>query len=166
MKEGLSHLVEESIQIELNVAELYMIFKTAFSEDADFWWRLALEEKNHAALIRSIKESFMPVGLLPDKLLSSSLQELKQVNTTILTLIQKFKTSPPSRNESFSIACKLEESAAEIHFQEFMENAPVSKIEEMFQKLNKDDKDHAARIRSYMEKHGIVLQRNHKGDTS
>ena len=155
MKEGLTHLVEESIQIELNVAELYMLFKAVFPEDADFWWRLALEEKNHAALVRSIKESFLPVGVLPDKLLSSSLQELRKVNAKILDLIVKFRNSPPSRGESFRIAFELEESAAEIHFQEFMENAPSSTIEEMFQKLNKDDKDHAARIRSYMEKQGV-----------
>ena len=36
MKEELSSLLDASIQLELNVAELYRIFHTAYPNDADF----------------------------------------------------------------------------------------------------------------------------------
>jgi hypothetical protein len=36
-----------------------------------------------------------------------------------------------------------------------MEKKKGSKIDEIFQNLNRADKDHASRIRSYMEGHGI-----------
>ena len=159
MNEEISELIEESVQLELNVGELYLVFHRAFPDDADFWWRLSLEEKNHAALIRSIKEGFMPVGILPAELLSSSLGKIREANTAIVTLIARFKTASPSREEAFSIAHNLEESAGEIHFQTFMEKETESTIDQVFQRLNRADKDHATRIRSYMEKHGIESPR-------
>ena len=158
MNEEVSELIEESVQLELNVAELYLVFYHAFPDDADFWWRLVMEEKNHAALIRSIEEGFMPAGILPGELLSSSVDKIREANTAIVTLITRFKTAPPSRGDAFSIAHKLEESAGEIHFQTFMKKEAESGIDEMFQRLNRADKDHASRIRSYMEKHGIESQ--------
>jgi len=158
MNEEVSELIKESIQLELNVAELYLVFHHAFPDDADFWWRLFIEEKNHAALIRSVEEGFMPAGILPEELLSSSLDKIREANTAIVALIARFKTAPPSREDAFSIAHKLEESAGEIHFQSFMTKETESRIDEIFQRLNRGDKDHARRIRSYMEKHGIESQ--------
>lgn len=155
MNEEVSELIEESVQLELNVGELYLVFHRVSPDDADFWWRLFVEEKNHAALIRSIEEGFMPAGILPDELLSSSLGKIREANTAIVALIARFKTASPSREEAFSIAHKLEESAGEIHFQTFMEKQTESTIDQVFQRLNREDKDHATRIRSYMEKHGI-----------
>jgi len=159
MSEEVSELIEESIQLELNVGELYLLFCHAFPDDTDFWWGLCVEEKNHAALIRSIKEGFMPVGILPDELLSSSVGKVREANTGLVTLIARFKTASPSREEAFSIAHALEESAGEIHFQTFMEKETGSPIDQVFQRLNRADKDHATRIRSYMEKHGIESPR-------
>jgi hypothetical protein len=159
MNEELSQLIKESVQLELNVAELYLVFYHAFPDDADFWWRLVIEEKNHAALIRSIEEGFMPAGILPDQLLSSSLDKIREANTAIVTLIARFKTAPPLREDAFSIAHTLEESAGEIHFQTFMKKVAESGIDEVFQRLNRADKDHASRICSYMEKHGIESPR-------
>jgi hypothetical protein len=159
MNEELSQLIEESVQLELNVAELYLVFYRALPEDADFWRRLFMEEKNHAALIRSIEEGFMPAGILPKGLLSSSLGKIREANAGIVTLIARFKTASPSREEAFSIARKVEESAGEIHFQAFMKKLTESGIDQVFQRLNRDDKDHAMRIRSYAEEHGIESPR-------
>ena len=159
MNEELSQHIKESTQLELNVGELYLVFHRVSPDDADFWWRLYIEEKNHAALIRSIEEGFLPLGILPDELLSSSLGKIREANTAIVTLIARFKTASPSREEAFSIAHNLEESAGEIHFQTFMKKETESRIDGVFQRLNREDKDHAARIRSYMEKHGIESPR-------
>ena len=55
MDKELSRILDESIQLELNVADLYLSFCHAFAEDKDFWSHLAEEEGNHAALLRSGK---------------------------------------------------------------------------------------------------------------
>lgn len=155
MNQGISKLVENSVKLELNVAKLYMVFHRAFRGDADFWWRLALEEKNHAALVRTLKESFVPKGIVPDKLLSSSLHKIETINARIVAEIAKFTAAPPSREEAFNIAYQLEQSAGELHFQIFMGNIKELLIDQIFQKLNGEDKDHAIRIRYYMDMYGI-----------
>lgn len=153
----LSLLLDESIKLELNVADLYMIFHKTFAEDADFWWQLMLEEKNHGALIRSGKEYYAPIGSFPVDLLSTTLQELKKTNTDIVAIIEQYRASPPSRETAFNVALKIEGAAGEIHFQKFMEKEPESNIAGIFQQLNRDDKDHETRLRSYMEDHTIQI---------
>jgi hypothetical protein len=65
MENIFSLIADESINIEFNISELYLIFHRAFSEHEDFWWQLALEEKNHAGLIKTAKQqnSIIPLQL-------------------------------------------------------------------------------------------------------
>lgn len=159
MGSAVTSLVEESIRLELTVSELYTIFHGLFPEDAQFWWQLVMEEKNHAALIRAAKDYFEPVGKFPQDLVHDSLQNLKNVNSNLLSLIGTIKDHAPTREEAFNIAFALENSAGELHFQQFMEKESGETTESVFQRLNKDDKDHARRIRSYMEQHGISCRK-------
>ncbi len=156
MSDHLNELIEESIRLELNVADLYLFFQAAFPEDADFWWALALEEKNHAALVRSLKEHFLPVGKVPEDLLASSLETVKETNRMIRGLLEKYRNTPPGLEEAFQVACRLEEGAAEIHFQEFMDREGSSELDKIFQRLNADDKDHGKKLRSYMKARGLA----------
>ena len=157
MNSDITPLIEESIKIELNVSDIYLIFHTLFPDDADFWWELVLEEQNHAALLRSGKDYFEPVHQFPHNLLDENLREIKAANNKLFTLHEKFKKNPPSRKEAFNAALNIEISAGELHFQKFMDKTSSSRIEEIFRILNKDDKEHAARISDYMKQHGISI---------
>ncbi|MFC1541061.1 hypothetical protein ACFL50_01285 [Candidatus Latescibacterota bacterium] len=53
----LKNIMEESIQLELKIAELYKLFIRTFPKDAYFWWELSEEEKNHAARILAYMET-------------------------------------------------------------------------------------------------------------
>jgi len=160
MKDTLSKMLDESIFLELNVAKLYLLFHEIFPEHAMFWWRLHLEEKNHAALIRSIKELFKPAGKIPTNLLSSSLQKLQDSNATITSLRDQYSDIKPSTEEAFNIALKLELTAGEIHYQEFMDKDQNSMLDKIFQKLNQDDKHHAIRLCAHMRHHNITIDGN------
>ena len=162
MDDDIISIIDESIDLELNVSNLYSIFHKVFPDDASFWWKLEMEENNHAALIRSGKECFLPINKFPDGLLANSLRELKDTNRKIVSLIKKYEEIPPSREEALNIAIELENSAGELHFQYFMDQEVGPKINEIFKRLNKDDKDHAMRIRSYMESHEIQIQTKDK----
>jgi hypothetical protein len=144
-------ILDESIKLELNAADLYMLFFRLFTEDSDFWWKLTLEEKNHAALVRSIRDIFQDVSGIPESLFLKSLEDLKKSNDEFELLIRKFKEQTPSRKEAFEAALFLEESAGELHYQEFMTEAADDRISDIFRQLNGEDKDHADRIREYME---------------
>jgi hypothetical protein len=104
-----------------------MLFSKIFSEDKDLWWNLCLEEKNHAALLRSGMEYFMPAGAFPLKILYP---------------------------KAFLPAIKLEKSSGELHFQQIMKESTDSKIMKVFQRLNKKDRSHLQRIRAFMREKG------------
>jgi ferritin len=155
MENDLIQLANEAMQLEYNVSKLYMIFRDSHPEDAEFWWKLVIEESNHAALIKSGLDYFMPEGVFPYEIFPS-MDDLQETNRELLSLLKKYENSPPSREIAFSLALKTEMSAGEIHFQSAMKKETDSKALKLFQKLNQDDKDHAKRIRAYMKEKGIV----------
>ena len=157
MDKELSRILDESIQLELNVADLYLSFCHAFAEDKDFWSHLAEEEGNHAALLRSGKlES--DEGHFPAKILTTNLDALIKVNKEIKELLKKHQQKPPSsRAAAFEIAIKVEESTGEIDFSCFMEQQADSPALKLFRRVNSEDRDHALRIRNYMREKNIGI---------
>ncbi len=116
MNNNFDSRIDESINLELNVSYLYSLFHELFPKDADFWWQLALEEKNHGALIRSGKEYFEPLRKFPHNLLHENLQTLKETNAKLRSLLKKFKETPPPREVAFNIALNIENSERELGF--------------------------------------------------
>lgn len=157
MNQKLDQLFDEAIKLELNAAALYTLFYDTFPGDAEFWWRLVLEEKGHAALLESGKRNFAPAGFFPLDLLSAPLEELIVANRDVEELVEKYRESAPLREEAFNVALLFERFAGEAHFQQFMEQDADSGIKDMFRHLNKDDKDHEQRIRDYMRKNSIRI---------
>ena len=150
----LLQLANEAMQLEYNISKLYMVFRDSHPEDAEFWWKLTLEESNHAALIKSGMDYFMPEGYFPDEIFPS-MEELQKTNRELVSLLEKYINHLPSRETAFNLALKIELSAAEIHFQNTMTKQTDSEVLKLFQRLNQDDKDHAKRIQAYMKEKGI-----------
>jgi len=151
--DNLSKIIDESINLELKVSKLYALFHKIFPDHANFWWKLTIEEKNHAALVLTGKEHFASIGTIPDNLLSRELEKLKVTNYELDFLINKFSTHPPSEEEAFDLAIQIEESAGELHFQSFMNKKGSAPIDKIFRQLNHGDKDHAERLKSYKKKY-------------
>ncbi|MEI6847980.1 MAG: ferritin-like domain-containing protein [Chlorobiaceae bacterium] len=144
--------LDESIKLELNLAKLYTILHDHFTEDEDFWWQLAMEERGHATLLQQEKKQPQPLEFFPDNLLAKDLQSIVDANTKISTLIIAYTTTPPSRIEAFQAALELEMSAGESHFQQFLDSPSLSYSAKIFKQLNQEDRDHAERIRNYLQK--------------
>ncbi|MBS3806282.1 MAG: hypothetical protein KGY60_02155 [Bacteroidales bacterium] len=153
--EQLYRLIDASIRLEHNMAALYEKMAEVFPQDKQFCWTLVMEEKNHAALLRSGRQSFMPHQVFPLDLIPSSLSQLKQSNQMISEFIKQLKNHQSSRKEAFNKAYSFEESAGEFHFQTFMDKPVENDMERMFKELNQGDKDHALRIKRYMEEQDI-----------
>ena len=150
-------ILNESIKLELNVAELYMLFYEIFPEDSSFWWDLCMEEKNHASLLRSGLEFVKTSEIFPEEVLAPTIEKLHEINTMITGLIKEYRENKPSKDKAFSISITLEKSAGEFHFQESMNSISDSKLLKVFQMLNKDDRDHAERIEQYARSLGFDL---------
>lgn len=158
-------IVKESIDIELTVAEIYLIFYHEFPEDACFWWQIALEEKNHAALIRSLLDMSEQLDIPPGEMFSTSVSELRETNAMLSSIVDEYREKLPDRTGAFNTALGIEDSAGELHYQEFMagDEDRHPQISKIFRRLNKEDKDHAVRIRNYMEKHEIPFLKSIRG---
>ena len=152
----LRQIIDESIRLEGHLAELYQQFAIWFPDDDHFWLTLAMEEKNHAAMLRSGKESFLDQGIFPTDLLGP-FSGMKQVNQRISEFIQQGKLNKPTRTRVFNTAYRLEVSAGEYHFQVFANKPFHSDMEKVFKQLIGYDKDHAQRILQYMKQHDIEL---------
>ncbi|OQX72270.1 MAG: hypothetical protein B6D61_14295 [Bacteroidetes bacterium 4484_249] len=158
MKEiAIAELLDESIKLELTVAGLYELFHNYFPEDSDFWWKLLIEEKGHAAVLRSGKETFLPLHVFPENLISKSIQDVSNVVAELEEIIKLYKVNPPSRTEAFSIALKYEMSAGEVHLQDFMEAKSNNRIEEIFQKMINGDQSHVSKLLEYMKKNNVEV---------
>jgi hypothetical protein len=151
-------IVKESIALELNVSEIYLLFHHLFPGDEEFWMRLVIEERNHAELLRFGLNYYEPKGRFPEELLCSKLSLLQAVNKDLSRMIENYQSSPPSRIVAFNTALYLERSAGELHYQEFMTREAATVSEEVFMELNSADMDHEKRIRSYMEQNSIPVR--------
>jgi len=149
MNVGIKQLLDEAIKLELNVSNLYFVFFKSFPEDSNFWWKLVIEEKNHAALIEGIKTMSSVVGEYPNGITPDNIEQLIESNKKVTAITEDFKKAP-SRKGSFLIAYEIEQLAGEIHCQEFIKGDCTSEVYKFIQEINKFDIDHAERIRKYM----------------
>jgi len=152
-------LLDESIQLELNLASLYTLFNDHFEEDEEFWWQLSMEERSHAALLQQEKKQPQPLQFFPENLLSKDLEALKANNARITGEAERFKQNPYSRDEALNLALHIEMSAGEAHFQEFMESETGSLTADIFKQLASEDQNHARRIREYMKEQGVEAEK-------
>lgn len=148
--------IDESIRLELNMSDLYRLLSITFPEDEEFWATLSGEEIHHAALIRSVNELFLAERVVPRYLLSDFTQQIHQSNQIIAREIESIRQNTPSREEVFRLAFTLESSAGEIHYQRMVSGIANSMVEEIFQKLNGDDKFHARRILNYARQNNLA----------
>jgi hypothetical protein len=153
MELSISRFIQESIDMELNISDLYQLFGVKFPGDYDFWWRLSMEEINHAALIESIDDVFTEETILPPDMIDKRIEELIKMNLFIKDRLEQYKAEAPQRQESFEIGIILENSIGEFHFELFMTEEPGTQMTEIFQKLNGEDINHAKRIENYMRDH-------------
>lgn len=154
MSQHFNLLLQQAIQLELNVGALYLLFHRLLPDDSEFWWHLAIEEENHAALLKTAELMKISKVEVPENILPPGISDLKDSNQMIKQAIADFEKNP-DRTKAFQLAYEIEISAGESHYDKFMQSAPDSPLTKIFRKLNGDDVDHAERIRQYMIEHQI-----------
>ncbi len=147
-------------QLELKLRDIYLLHSHTFSQDSAFWWKLAVEEGNHASLLDTSIQ-FLERGDLIEPLFDIGYATLENCVQRLNKLHEEYKVNHPTRYQAFRTAHRLEQSVGETHYQKIMEE-PIDLIQNpqniigIFQKLNNADKNHAERIFSYMMEHNIT----------
>ncbi|MCF8067286.1 MAG: hypothetical protein K9L30_01750 [Desulfobacterales bacterium] len=155
IEDSVARLIDESIQLEMNLSDLYFFFKKTFSEDKVIWDKLADEEKKHAAFIESARAFSKDESQFPSQLVSAAIQSVMDTNDALTELMGKYEKEPPSRISAFRLALKMEHSVGEIHFQNAMKHDKGSDIIKMLKELYELDQNHIKRITEYMAAQGI-----------
>ncbi len=158
MNEIIKLFLKESISLELNIGDLYQLFSVKYKQDYNFWWKLSIEEMNHAALIESINDNFLSESIMPSNSIEKKVQELSEMNRIIMEQIGQFRSGPMSRADAFLLASEIEHSIGESHFELFMTSQPNSTVMKIMQKLNGDDINHGKRLAKYMTDNNIELK--------
>ena len=156
MEDDLTKLMNEAATLELNVSNLYLAFHELLERDSSFWWTLAMEEQNHAAVLKTagaMKDAHLDI---PRELLPDGIEEIRKANDRITAFEQAFRAEP-DRTRAFNFAYDLENSAGELHYDTFMKSGNNSETARIFKQLNGDDVNHAERILQYMTEHGIPM---------
>jgi len=131
------------------MADLYLYLSERFPEDRPFWWRLCLEEQNHAAIFNSVLTGQIPKKFFPQEILVEDLQLLDRLNTEVEALLQNPSSSLKNRESACLCAAAFEERAGERRFQKALDGAELSSGMKMISALNREDRDHAKRILAY-----------------
>lgn len=154
MNKELSDLLERSIDMEMTVSELYGLYSQLFDEDRDFWWVLCLEEKNHAALLKSAR-IYLNIDRLPQEALLSDIELLDKSVRTVAAKLEEYKINSPSMKDAYGFAKFVEDSASEIHMQKILSTQSDDRILKIFHELGKGDANHSERINGLIQKYGI-----------
>ncbi len=149
MMDNLNLLLDEAIKIELGISKLYQLFSAEIIIDKEFWWELALEEVNHASILRAGK-NMVSLGKFPKDILPDSFEELTLATQKIQEAQLDFLTKP-ERLKAFELAYNIEEFGIEIHYQKYLRSDKIDSLRRIFQELNKSDIDHAKRIKDQWE---------------
>ncbi len=150
MNNKLLQLIDEAIELEMHIGKLYSLFSRRCVEDKSLWTELEMEEYNHAALLKAAKKfvaySKFPLGLIPE-----TAEQISQSINQVELSYRQFEENP-DRFTAFSMAYELENTAGELHFQQFMESGNKDNITQTFQRLNRADIDHSRRVLDYWTK--------------
>ena len=150
-------LIDEAIDHELVISELYLHFHQTFTEDRDFWWKIALEEKNHASILINIKALSKTVNHLPESLIPDNPAFYQMEKDKILAAISNIDKNL-TRETAFQLAYDTEISSGEEHYRLFVENQSEPNVFKVFQQLSNQDNDHASRILEYAQENGIRIR--------
>lgn len=156
-RDELSELLERSIDLELSVSSLYGVYSRLFDDDRDFWWNLSLEEKNHAALLKSAR-IYLSINRLPDEALLNDIEAIRSSIELVDGTINKYKSAPPSMDDAYVFAKRLEDMASELHLQKIVSVNSDDRILKIFHELGKGDANHALRIKSLLLDKGMRLK--------
>jgi hypothetical protein len=151
MKEDFNKLIEKAVQLELLVAKLYIKFHALFPPDAGFWWTLAIEEKNHASLLKTLQELNETHLEIPPEFYPEGSEVLEESLQQIAEAIRVIETNP-DRKLALQLAYDIENAAGELHYDSFAKTASRTPVAKVFRTLNGSDIDHARRIREYMNR--------------
>jgi len=151
MSDQTIRMLEKYSEHELKVSELYTLYSDLFPEDRSFWFNMALEEKNHASLIKS-STLYVKLGMLPKQMIYDCIENAENTIVEMSGRIEQYLALTPPKCEAYRFALLVERSPCEAHFKDAMLTPSDDKVMQILQKICRMDAFHFTRVDSMMEK--------------
>lgn len=137
---AIRRLIEKLADNEEKVMELYLVFGEKFPGHAEFWGKIAEEEKSHAFLLRELAkaadESSFDAG-------AAGIGE-EAVDASIVFLeneIQKAKRGETDGGQAIDLALQIEKSVLESESFRMFKNG-AENVKKLFSRLHEDTERH------------------------
>jgi hypothetical protein len=155
MNVAVSTIIEQAIEFERGLAELYLAFHHLHPQDSDFWWELSLAELSHASLLESGRQLFD--SDLEEETIRTDFELLVRTNKELESLLDSIGTEPPSREKAHRIALELEASENEKTLCRIFQLDGEEPAGQMMNQLLDEDRQHSVLIRNHAKKLGLDL---------
>ncbi len=140
--------LDVAIKVELAMGQLYRAIGRRFPDHSSVWSRIAMEEMNHAALLRAAKD-LIPFGVSPDEFRPQEMPRLVE----LLDLAERLISGQDdlSQEETYQKVLELEELVGEQGLQPSQQLGEGSAVNRIFGRLHHETDDHAAAIKMLLE---------------
>jgi hypothetical protein len=140
-----------AVAVELSMGRLYRRLAGNFPEHADVWWRISMEEMNHASLLRAAKD-LIPFGVNAQDFPLGAERDLRDLQQKIETADSEIEAGELDQPGAYERALALEYAVGEqgLQPQAYLDQSnPLGRI---LRRLHSETDDHSAIIRGLLEK--------------
>ena len=145
----LSQKLEACLKIETLCEEIYYSLCNIFPQAKKLFRQLAEEEERHADIL-TISAGFHNLGALSDIIVPDSSSRIKESLDLARKVKKEIEARPILLREALQMALELEESIAEVYFNELMTEKSGEEIISHLQQYYKDEMRHTDRIKQYI----------------
>jgi len=138
---------DELIKLEQNAQKLYLLFSEKLNKFSNFWYKLSIEEANHASMIETSK-LFYENNITDGKYIDYDIIDgVIKTNKLFIDLTDNFLNDQTIDN-AINIGLLVESSVGEQHYEKILTDINDNdKFLCLFKRLNKGDIDHYNRIK-------------------
>ncbi len=146
--------LEACLKIETFCEEIYYALCKLFPEARELFRQLAEEEERHADIL-TISAEFYNIDAMSERIVPNSVAKIQESLDLADKMRREIAVKTISLHEALEMALELEESVAEMYFNELMTDTSDEEIISHLQQYYKDEMKHTHRIRQYMLEKGL-----------
>jgi rubrerythrin len=149
-----SEKLQACLRVETLCEEIYYSLCGLFPEAGELFRQLAEEEERHADIL-TICTGFHDIGALPEVVVPDSAPHIQKSVEVAEGLKRTIQEETLSLGAALEKALELEESVAEIYFNELMAGESDAEVVSHLQRYYKNEMSHTEKIRRFIQENGL-----------
>ena len=144
--------LETCRKIEEKCAVIYWECSRLFPEATDLFRDLAIEEENHAVILKLARTYVKYEKLHVSPI---ALEHIREAEQAVEAMLEALKSGVLALKQALEMSLALEQSTGESYLRDMMTGNPGSEIIAKLQEMLADEGSHIERIQAFIEKQGV-----------